>query len=164
MVEEQTGETYLWVKIGFIAVSLILAILSAYIPFKIGTFKNSRAILGVANCFAGGIFMSIAFIHLLPEVSENYKDWVNEGKPEEEEVIPLPFILLFSGYTLILFIDKVMFDSHGYFHEHEHGEGHDHGEGHKHGHSHVSEGSDEPAVSKSFVEVAKKMQLGEKVN
>ena len=68
--------------------------------------------------------MSIAFIHLLPEVSENYKDWVhpptNKLWHEDEEVIPLPFILLFAGYSLILFIDKVLFDSHGYFHEHDH--------------------------------------------
>mgnify|MGYP006999976467 CR=1 FL=1 len=60
-----------------------------------------------------------------------------------------------------------MFDSHGYFHEHEHGDTHGQDHGHETGkpnHSHISEGSDEPAVSKSFVEVAKKMQHGEKVN
>ena len=73
---EQEENTYVWVKVGFIVWMLVIAGISAYVPFKIGTFKNSRAILGVANSFAGGVFMSIAFIHLLPEVSESYKDWV----------------------------------------------------------------------------------------
>lgn len=107
--------------------------------------------------------MSIAFIHLLPEVSESYHDWVHDhenqdrvGHGDEEEIIPLPFILLFTGYALILFIDKVLFDSHGYFHDHSHGD-HKHEE-HEHGdHSHHSDDSDEPKVSKSFVEVTKKI-------
>lgn len=98
--------------------------------------------------------MSIAFIHLLPEVSESYHDWVHdhehEGQPghgDEEDIIPLPFMLLFTGYALILFIDKVLFDSHGYFHDHSHGD-HKHEEGHEHGdHSHHSDESDQPKVS-----------------
>ena len=44
---------------------------------------------------------------------------------------------MFTGYALILFIDKVLFDSHGYFHDHEggHHEHHVHGAGHV-GHDH----------------------------
>ena len=32
------------------------------------------------------------------------------GKPD----IPLPFMLVFCGYTFILVVDKVMFDSHAF--------------------------------------------------
>jgi hypothetical protein len=39
---------------------------------------------------------------------------------------PLPFVLVFAGYSFILIIDRVMFDSHALF---EHGD-----EGHGHGH------------------------------
>jgi hypothetical protein len=44
---------------------------------------------------------------------------------EEKEPFPLPFVLVFAGYSFILLIDRVMFDSHALF---EHGEdgGHDH--------------------------------------
>ena len=42
--------------------------------------------------------------------------------PEGVEVFPLPTLLLFFGYTLILILDKVLFDTHSLFdHDHEHG-------------------------------------------
>ncbi len=64
---------------------------------------------------------------------------------DDDEPFPLPFILVFCGYTFILLVDKVMFDSHALF-DHGHGDGHGHGhghgndkkeeKGHKHGHNH----------------------------
>ena len=30
------------------------------------------------------------------------------------DVYPLPFLLIVLGYTLILFLDKVVFDAHAY--------------------------------------------------
>jgi hypothetical protein len=48
----------------------------------------------------------------------------------EEEPFPLPFVLVFAGYSFILLIDRVMFDSHALF---EHGDdGHDGKGGHDH--------------------------------
>ena len=38
----------------------------------------------------------------------------------EKEAFPLPFLLVFIGYALILTIDKVAFDSHS-LHHHDHG-------------------------------------------
>jgi hypothetical protein len=52
------------------------------------------------------------------------------GSAEEKEPFPLPFVLVFCGYSFILLIDRVMFDSHALF-EHEHGdEGHGHDKEH----------------------------------
>lgn len=45
-------------------------------------------------------------------------------------MFPLPFVLVFAGYSFILIIDRVMFDSHALF---EHGHG-DEEKGHGHGH------------------------------
>ena len=40
-----------------------------------------------------------------------------------EKIFPLPELLIFVGYTLILIIDKVLFDTHALFdHDHEHHE------------------------------------------
>jgi hypothetical protein len=47
-----------------------------------------------------------------------------------EAIFPLPFVLVFAGYSFILIIDRVMFDSHALF---EHGHG-DEEKGHGHGH------------------------------
>jgi len=44
-----------------------------------------------------------------------------------EKVFPLPEACIFLGYTLILIIDKVLFDTHALFEDEDgHGHGHDH--------------------------------------
>ena len=48
---------------------------------------------------------------------------MEDGK--EEVDFPIPFLLLIAGYTFILIIDKVLFDSHAIFDAaDEHGHGH----------------------------------------
>ena len=70
----------------------------------------------------------MALIHILPEASSDYI----ELKLEEgvDSPFPLPYMLVFCGYTLVLIIDKVMFDSHALL---EGPDGHGHGHGHGHG-------------------------------
>ena len=86
----------------------------------------------LANAFSGGLFLAIGLIHILPEAANDYNKYWGEnhkdskGNPELPPV-PLPFILYFCGYTLILLIDKVMFDTHVLL---------DHGDGHGHEHEH----------------------------
>ena len=65
----------------------------------------------MANSFAAGIFMAIALMHVLPEEIESYAAYC--GNPEK--VFPLPELLAFSGYTIILVLDKVLFDTHALF-------------------------------------------------
>lgn len=73
--------------------------------------RESPKILGVAQAFACGVFIAIALIHILPEESAL---WV-ELNPGVDMLFPLPFFLVFCGYTLILLIDKVAFDAHALF-------------------------------------------------
>jgi hypothetical protein len=44
-----------------------------------------------------------------------------------DHVLPLPTLLVVGGYTFILIIDKVLFDTHSLF-EDEHGHGGEHGD------------------------------------
>ena len=44
---------------------------------------------------------------------------------ENEKIFPLPELLIFVGYTIILIIDKVLFDTHALFADDEHGHHHD---------------------------------------
>lgn len=126
-------------KIVFIFVVFAIAVIFGILPAKVKACKESPRFLGLANAFSGGLFLAIALIHILPEAAENYNEWyaenhpVEPGEEEAEPPVPLPFILVFCGYTFILLVDKVMFDSHALF---DHGHGGGHGHGHGHGHSH----------------------------
>jgi len=43
-----------------------LGLIPAYSKF----FRSSKVILSLLNCFAGGVFLAMAFIHILPESAE----------------------------------------------------------------------------------------------
>lgn len=74
--------------------------------------------MGIANSFAGGVFLAIALVHIMPEQSASYIEYKKEkggDAADKDEFFPLPEFLVFCGYTLILIIDKVMFDTHALF-------------------------------------------------
>jgi zinc transporter 1/2/3 len=73
--------------------------------------RESPKILGIANSFAAGVFLAIGFVHILPEEAGNWA----ELHPDAENLFPLPYFLMFCGYTLILILDKVLFDTHALF-------------------------------------------------
>ncbi len=105
--------------------------------------------MSMANAFSGGLFLAIALVHILPDAVKEWAEWNEPPHPtttnltverklghgdDDDEPFPLPFILVFCGYTFILLVDKVMFDSHALF---DHGHGHRHGHGHGHSHDHA---------------------------
>lgn len=73
------------------------------IPILLKNHLNEK-MLGVMNCFAAGIFLVIAFMHLLKEATE---DLTGEGGV----TYPLAPLLAIVGYLLVLMVDKVMVDS-----------------------------------------------------
>lgn len=100
-------------KLGFIIVSFTEALLMGMIPVKIKSFRESPKILGVANAFSGGVFLAIALMHIMPEQTESYQGLADDGEISKGlGSFPLPFLLMVLGYTLILIIDKVLFDAH----------------------------------------------------
>jgi len=101
-----------WVKIGFIVFVFFEAFLSGCFPTWSKGCRESPKILGIANSFAAGVFLAIAFVHILPEEAGNWEE-LGYNTP-----FPLPYFLMFMGYTMILIIDKVMFDTHALFEQH----------------------------------------------
>ena len=109
----------LWTKIAFIVVCFFEGAVTGMIPTWSSSCRESPKVLGVANSFAGGVFLAIAFMHILPEMTEEWIDY-EADQGHTGEVFPLPQLLMFCGYTLILIIDKVLFDTHSLFdHDHE---------------------------------------------
>jgi zinc transporter ZupT len=106
------------------------------------------------NSFAGGVFLAMAFIHILPESVEQYNEAMEEEEPavatgksasaataaekdhDHEEhgahIFPLPYLLFFVGYMMVLLIDRVLAGEHGHGHgghsgaEHSEHDDHDH--------------------------------------
>ena len=79
--------------------------------------RTSTKFLGIANAFSGGIFLGIGLFHLLPEGQEKF-----EGN-KLLSTYPSAYFLAFCSYSLILFIEKVAFNSHQLL---DHGHGHSH--------------------------------------
>lgn len=83
------------------------------IPLRAKKITENKYALGMANAFSGGVFLSLAFGHLIPECLHGF-----EGMNEA-----LPFMLVLGGYLLIFFVEKVAFDAHGILegnHDHSH--------------------------------------------
>ena len=90
--------------LGIVAITVI----GGAIPLLAARRQVGWRFFSLGNAFAGGIFLGVGFIHLLPE-----------GIHELEELVdyPLGALLAVVGVALLLLIDRVIFD-----HGHGHGE------------------------------------------
>jgi hypothetical protein len=41
-------------------------------PQRFTKFNQSEKLIGIANSFSGGVFLAIAFVHIIPEAATNY--------------------------------------------------------------------------------------------
>ena len=128
----------------FIFVCFAISMGAGLLPMKIKGFNSNPRYMGIANSFSGGVFLAIAFCHIMPEAANIYyneklqkllKKHQSIDNPDEydldgavqklvtqEEVedlideyqssFPLPYLLVVLGYAFILFIDRVVVDSH----------------------------------------------------
>jgi zinc transporter 1/2/3 len=133
-------------KIGSLVLILAVTLLFGYFPLFWKKCRSSTKFLGIANAFSGGIFMGIALFHLLPESNENFEKYFNEeeNKASPFNGLPNAYFVAFLCYSLILFIEKVAFDSHSLI-EHDH-EGHSHGHGHDHADHALNDKKDEKKI------------------
>ena len=115
-------------KIAFIVFIYVIAFGAGILPNIIPWCKKSTHVLGIANAFSGGVFLALAFMHILPEATSGYAEFMeddhdealNHGDDGDDDFFPLPFVLTFVGYAFILLIDKVIFDTHSLVGEHHH--------------------------------------------
>lgn len=77
------------------------------IPLKSKKMTENKLALSLANAFSGGVFLSLAFGHLLPECTHGFHG-MNEATP---------YMLALGGYLLIFFVEKIAFDTEQILHE-----------------------------------------------
>ena len=111
--DEGNSGTNLAIKIISIVVFLAMATVFGLMPYYIEKCRKSTTFLSVSNAFAGGLFLGIGLFHVLPESAEMLED-LSEA--------PIAYFCAFLSYALILFVEKVAFNSHSLLHGH----GHDH--------------------------------------
>ena len=59
-------------KYIFIVIVLGITMGAGLAPMKIKGCKSNQKMLGIANSFSGGVFLAIAFVHILPETANMY--------------------------------------------------------------------------------------------
>lgn len=102
----------------------ILNVLCWAIPLSTKSFSQNKSFLSIANAFAGGIFLMLGLGHLVPHSIERLDAIHIERK--------YTFYAVLGGFLLMLFTEKVAFNSHALLHtvcdDHEHS--HEHSQSH----------------------------------
>jgi zinc transporter 1/2/3 len=118
----ENPELLLYFKIGCIIIIITVTLIFGLMPLFYNISRSSK-FLGIANAFSGGLFMGIGLFHLLPEAQENFDSYYSN--PEFQGSFfssqPLSYYIAFISYSLILFLEKVAFNSHSLT-AHTHGE------------------------------------------
>ena len=96
---------------------MMLCVGLGIIPKLWGKCSDNEEILSMLNCFSAGIFMAMSLVHMMPEAAEVYQGWALCEKIEIP--FPLPYVMYFVGYFLILSIDRVAARAYHAGHDHE---------------------------------------------
>jgi zinc transporter ZupT len=102
---EQTGMSLTSFKI-ILTVFMFLIVYLGLIPKKVNWCTKTQLPLSFLNCFASGIFLAMAIVHILPETVEIWDAYLKQNNIERG--FPLPYVGYLVGYILILLVDKVI--------------------------------------------------------
>jgi zinc transporter ZupT len=93
------------------------------IPLRYKNFTQNNDILSLANSFSGGIFLMLCYGHLLPEsislllsASDSSSD-SSRSSSLSNKVITKALLYCLFGYMLMLFIEKVAFNTSHHNHD-----------------------------------------------
>ena len=95
-----------YVKISSIFLVELITVTFGFIPLCVTGLKSNAKFLSYSNAFSGGLFMGIGLFHLLPEANQ----LIFQGR-DPSTSFPLGYFVAFLSYSLILCIEKVLFDS-----------------------------------------------------
>ena len=100
-----------------LTICMFLVVYLGLIPAKVDWCAKSEVPLSFLNCFASGLFLAMAVIHILPEAAEI---WEGYAKSQDmENAFPLPYLMYLVGYILILWVDKVIAGKYHMDHDHD---------------------------------------------
>ncbi len=59
-------------------IMFLLIMLFGSIPLRMKAFKTNPFVMSLAAAFAGGLFLSVGILHLLPEAAECFEEYYKE--------------------------------------------------------------------------------------
>lgn len=60
------------------------------VPMKIKRFRENQQLISMANAFSGGVFLSLAFGHMIPHAMEGFDAAVRASCMKRFGMCPLP--------------------------------------------------------------------------
>ena len=105
--------------LGGIALWLSMVVFGL-VPLFYTKFKTSKVFISLTNCFCGGLFITIGLVHILPE-SHEMLDMSHRAvrAPRKARLLQdsdggglqYSYLVCLMSYSLILFLDKVVFNN-----------------------------------------------------
>ena len=65
-----------------------------------------QVLLGILNCFAGGVFLGVTFLHLLPDITE---DWEKIFNKVLKTSYPFDKFLVVIGFFIVLVVEQMAY-------------------------------------------------------
>ncbi|CAG9327704.1 unnamed protein product [Blepharisma stoltei] len=103
----------LMMKIIFLFIICFGGLIFGILPIYSRFFHKGLKWAYLGSCFSGGIFLSVAIADLLPEATKKSEEAIGSR-------FPLASVLVLTGYSLILFIEKLAFSSEHHHRHHHH--------------------------------------------
>jgi zinc transporter ZupT len=72
---DESTKSVLILKICFIFVIFLVSMIAGIVPMKWKKCRKNEHFLGIANTFSGGVFLAIAFVHIIPEANSLYYEY-----------------------------------------------------------------------------------------
>ena len=103
-----------YLKLLYVFIIMTITILFGLLPLCFNNCRKGTRLLNYANAFSGGIFLGIGFFHLFPEANENFEKYYSTPVGNKSFIFgwPMCYLLAFLSYSLILYLEKVAFNSH----------------------------------------------------
>ena len=121
----KTPISVFYIKIFYLIIIWLISFIFGLLPLCFNNCRKELRLLNYANAFSAGIFLGIGFFHILPEATESFENYfLNEGQNSIIKGWPIVYLLAFLSYSLILYLEKVAFNSHALI-AHTHGDEHD---------------------------------------
>ncbi len=81
---------------------LAIGVIGGLIPLSVAERETRRRFFSLGNALAGGIFLGVGLMHLLPEANETLQGFYD---------YPLAALIAAMGMVLLLWVDRVLFEA-----------------------------------------------------